>query len=97
MRHDNGLNQESYEIVIFGKPILEIMDMQAEIKWIQTELGKVNDPGLIEIFVKLLKNRRSAIQTSLNEYNKELDEANARIESGKFITQEDLEKEASQW
>jgi hypothetical protein len=44
-----------------------------------------------------LKYRKSAIQSSLEEYNRELDEANARIESGKFITQEDLEKKASQW
>ena len=61
------------------------------------EIGKVNDPTLIEIFVRLLKYRRSAIETSLEDYNRELDQANARIESGKFITQEDLEKEASTW
>ena len=73
------------------------MDIQAEIKWIQAELGKVKDPTLIEIFVKLLKYRKSAINSELEEYNRELDAANARIESGRFITQEDLEKEASQW
>jgi len=73
------------------------MDIQAEIKWIQSELNKVSDPSLIEIFVKLLKYRKTTIQSSLEEYNRELDEANMRIESGKFITQEDLEKEASQW
>jgi hypothetical protein len=73
------------------------MNIEAEIKWIQSELGKVKDPTLIEIFVRLLKYRKSAIQTSLEEYNRELDEANARIESGKFTTQQDLENEASQW
>jgi predicted transcriptional regulator len=73
------------------------MDIQAEIKWIQSELSKVKDPTLIEVFVKLLKNRKLAIESLLEEYNRELDEANARIESGKFITQEDLEEEASHW
>jgi hypothetical protein len=73
------------------------MDTEAEIKWIQSELGKVKDPGLIEIFVRLLKYRESVIQTSLKEYNRELDEANTRIESGMFTTQKDLEKEVSQW
>ena len=73
------------------------MDIQAEIKWIQAELNKVRDPSLIELFVKLLKYRKSAIESNLDEYNRELDEANARIESGKFITQEDLEREASEW
>ena len=77
--------------------ILEVMDIGAEIKWIQSELNNVKDPSLIEIFVKLLKYRKSAIESSLEEYNRELDEANARIESGKFITQEDLENEASKW
>ena len=73
------------------------MDIQAEIKWIQSELSKVRDPSLIEIFVKLLKYRKSAIESSLEESHREFHEANARIESGKFISQEDLEKEASQW
>lgn len=85
------------KIVNFVNTKYTTMNIQAEIKWIQTELGKVNDPSLIEIFIKLLKYRKSAIETSLEDYNRELDEANARIESGKFITQEDLEKEASQW
>jgi hypothetical protein len=84
-------------MLTLGVQIQKVMDIQAEIKWVQTELGKVNDPGLIEIFVKLLKYRKSTIETQLDEYNRELDEANARIESGRFITQEDLEKEASQW
>lgn len=73
------------------------MDLQADIKWIQSELNKVNDPNLIQIFVKILKNRNVAVISTLEQYNRELDEANARIESGKFITQEDLEKEASGW
>jgi hypothetical protein len=84
-------------MLTLGVQIQKAMDIQAEIKWVQTELGKVNDPGLIEIFIKLLKYRKSTIETQLDEYNRELDEANARIESGRFITQEDLEKEASQW
>jgi hypothetical protein len=73
------------------------MDMQAEIKWIQAELNKVTDPTLIEVFSRLLKNRKKSVGSALETYNRELDEANARIDSGKFITQEDLEHEASGW
>ena len=29
--------------------------------------------------------------------NRELDEANTRIEAGRYISQEDLEKEVQQW
>ncbi len=34
---------------------------------------------------------------SIEQYNREIDEAMKRIDEGKFITQEDLEKEAEQW
>jgi len=46
------------EISIFENTKNTCMDIQAEIKWIKTELSRVNDPSLIEIFVKLLKNRK---------------------------------------
>ncbi|WP_236978790.1 hypothetical protein [Membranihabitans maritimus] len=73
------------------------MDIRADIKWIQSELNSVQDPALIEIFVRLLKYRDSINESQLDVYNRELDEANARIEAGKYISQEDLEKEATQW
>jgi hypothetical protein len=57
----------------------------------------VKDPTLIEIFVKLLKYRQTTIDLWLAEYNRELDEANKRIESGDFISHDELRKEASQW
>ena len=34
---------------------------------------------------------------SLEEYNKRIDEAEQRVASGKFTTQEDLEKEVKEW
>ena len=34
---------------------------------------------------------------SIEQYNKELDDAEARIDAGKYISHEDLEKEAKQW
>ncbi len=74
-----------------------LMDIRADIKWIQSELNSVQDPALIEIFVRLLKYRDSINESQLDVYNRELDEANARIEAGKYISQEDLEKEATQW
>ena len=36
-------------------------------------------------------------RTSIEQYNKELDEAEARIDEGKYIRHEDLVKEAKQW
>ncbi len=34
---------------------------------------------------------------TIEEYNWEIDDAMKRMDEGKFITQEDLEKEAEQW
>jgi hypothetical protein len=36
-------------------------------------------------------------RTSLAQYNKEIDEAVARVESGEFYTQEEVEKMAKGW
>ena len=52
-------------------------------------------------FRKKLYTTLDDLQSDLDEwveqYNRELDQANARIESGKFIRQEDLEKESLGW
>ena len=36
-------------------------------------------------------------RASLTQYNKEIDEAVARVESGEFYTQEEVEKMAKDW
>ena len=33
----------------------------------------------------------------IEQYNREIDDAMKRIDEGKFITQEDLEKESEKW
>ena len=76
------------------------MDLQADIKWINQELKTVKDPTLIEAFKNILKYRTKRIQferISLEQYNKELDEANARIDNGEFYTQEEAEKIMNKW
>jgi hypothetical protein len=90
----NSFSGVGYLILVYQ---LNIMDLQANIKWIQHELNKVNDPALIQTLVSILKNRHLHVDSFLEQYNREIDEANARIDSGAYITQEDLEKEASQW
>ncbi|MCF6347013.1 MAG: hypothetical protein L3J20_01775 [Flavobacteriaceae bacterium] len=79
----------------------KIMDLQAELKWIQKELETVKDPTLIEAFKNMLKYRRNVIESSerisIEQYNKEIDEADARIDNGEFYTQEEVEKMAKEW
>lgn len=65
------------------------MDIKADIKWIQNELKEVKDPTLIEAFKNLLQYRKnvSSERISIEQYNKEIDEAIARVENGDFHTQ----------
>lgn len=76
------------------------MDIQADIKWISKELKTVKDETLIEAFKNMLKYRTKKIQSeriSIEQYNKEIDEANTRIDNGEFYTQEEAEKIMDKW
>lgn len=75
-----------------------VMDIKSERSLLIKELEKVEDLSLLQAIKAVLHyGMKNEGRISVEEYNRELDEANARIDSGKFITQEDLEKEAAQW
>lgn len=78
------------------------MDIQADLKWIHQELDTVNDPLLIQVFKNLLTYRRnintsSATSISIEQYNKEIDQAEKDIESGNSYTTSEAKKIANQW
>jgi hypothetical protein len=74
------------------------MDINIERSLLIKELQLVEDPSLLQaIKAVLYYGLKNEGRISIEQYNEELDEANARIEAGEFITQEDLEKEASKW
>lgn len=50
---------------------------------------------MLKVFFKSPK--EIAERISIEQYNKELDEAEKQIEAGNFITQEELEKEMKKW
>ena len=76
----------------------KIMDINTERSLLIKELNQVEDISLLQALKAVLHyGLKNEGRISIEQYNHELDEANARVESGKFITQEDLEKEASQW
>lgn len=52
--------------------------------------------SIIEAFLKL-KQPDHGERVSIEQYNKELDEALARIKSGKYHTQEEAEAEINGW
>ena len=43
------------------------------------------------------RNQRSAGRISIEQYNKEIDEALAQVAEGYFITQDEMEKRAAKW
>ncbi|WP_373495346.1 hypothetical protein [Aquiflexum sp.] len=69
------------------------MDIQAKKLLLIEWLAALKDKSLIDDLMKLKEGNRIGIL----QYNKELEEANTRIESGEYITHEDLEKESKEW
>ncbi len=51
--------------------------------------------GVIKSFLHLKKEETQRI--SIEQYNKEINEALEQVKAGKFITQEELEKEMEKW
>ena len=76
-----------------------IMDLQADLKCIHDELDNVKDPKFIEAIKNMLKDRRvvSSEHISIEQYNKEIEEAEKDIENGDYYTQEEVEKIAKKW
>lgn len=63
-----------------------------------TQLDDSEKKSVIQLLKKLLKSRKGTLQrTTIEQYNKELEEAEKQIEKGNFITQEELEKEMEKW
>ncbi len=76
------------------------MGLEADIKWINQELKTVKDATLLNAIKNILKYRVKETQSeriSIEQYNKEIDEANARIDNGEFYTQEEAEKIMDKW
>jgi hypothetical protein len=53
--------------------------------------------GVIRSFLSLKTKTDPEDSVFLDEYNKELDEAMARIDNGSFFTQDEVERLAAEW
>ena len=76
------------------------MDLIDEGKWIQKELESITDPAFLEIIKNMLEYRKQIHKTervSIEQYNREIDEAVAAIENGEFYTQEQAKKIVERW
>jgi len=74
------------------------MDLQADIKWIVSEVTKVQDPELISAFKSLLKYRAKQVASDWaddmsNAERESLEQAIAEADRGEFISHDDVMKE----
>jgi hypothetical protein len=78
--------------------VMATRSLDAEINRFLPLLGfeeKKSILGVIKSFIHLKKEEPHRI--SIEDYNKEIDEALAQVKAGNYVTQEELEKEMEQW
>jgi hypothetical protein len=69
------------------------MDIKTERSLLIKELQQVDDLSLLQAIKVMLHYGRISIE----QYNRELNEAEERIDRGDFFTQEEVEKMAKEW
>ena len=73
------------------------MDIQAEINWIHQEIDKVKDPNFIEKMKHLLQSINTPAETSVKEYNEDIENALESIKNGNFHTEEEAKAISKKW
>jgi hypothetical protein len=74
------------------------MDISAEKELLIQEVKQINDISLLRALKYMIHfGMAKEGRISLEQYNLELDEAEARISNGEFFTQEEVEKMSKKW
>jgi hypothetical protein len=74
------------------------MDINSERLLVIKELEQVNDLSLLKAVKHLIHyGLKNEGRISVEQYNKELEEAEAEIDRGEYITQEELKKQMKAW
>jgi hypothetical protein len=78
------------------------MDLQADIKWITSELVKVKDPELISAFKSLLKYRQKQLKNDWwdeisNAEREEIIQGTKQLEEGDFISHKEVMENPRKW
>lgn len=78
---------------------MEAPDIQQEMLQYFIQLSNKEKKSILQMIKTFLNGKKQHSQPTINikNYNKEIDEAMARMDAGKFLTQETLENEATQW
>lgn len=74
------------------------MDINSERLLVIKELEQVNDISLLKAVKHLIHyGLKNEGRISIEQYNKELEEAEAEIDRGEYVTQEELKKQMKEW
>ncbi len=62
------------------------------------QLNEAEKKSILLLLKTFLNSRTDTVEhISIDQYNKEIDEALAEAETGNFITQDEMEKQAAKW
>jgi predicted transcriptional regulator len=62
------------------------------------QLNEAEKKSLLQMLKTFLKSRnKKASHINIEQYNKEIEEAIARVEAGEFFTQDEVEKMSKAW
>mgnify|MGYP001804006229 CR=1 FL=1 len=94
------MNNKNIKLSLYHKTI-EVMALQADLKWILNELKDVEDPALIEAFKNMLKYRKKVKSNLLSEEQKReeilMNEAEADIKAGRTYSIKESRKIIDSW
>ena len=72
--------------------------IQQEMQGYFAELSETEQKQVLEIVKTFLANHQEhPDRVSVDQYNREIDEALADVMRGNYVTQEDLEKQSAEW
>ncbi len=74
------------------------MDINAERSLIIKELHQINDISLLRAVKYLIHyGLKNDGHISIDQYNREIEEAEKEIDQGEYLTQEELKKQMREW
>lgn len=86
------------KLLSLNNKFLEVMDINSERSLIIKELQQVDDISLLRAVKYLIHyGLKNEGHISIEQYNRELEEAEAEIDRGKYITQDELKKQMKAW
>lgn len=76
---------------------MEVLPVDKEFMEYWSKLTAAEKESLLTVAKNYVQLKEDVAPISIEQYNKEIDEAVARVEAGAFFTQEEVEKMSKEW